>query len=411
MGFFYQVAIFFYGLILRLASFFNPKAKLWVSGRKDWRMQYAEKLRGIERPIWLHSASLGEFEQGRPVLEALRKRFPKAPIVLTFFSPSGFEIRKEWDGADVVLYLPLDTQKNAVDFIKLLNPRVAIFVKYEFWMNLLGVLKGKAIPTVLVSGIFRSSHVFLKPYGGWFRSKMQAFSHAFMQNEESCVLASEIGVSAELSGDTRFDRVLDIASHSFSVEIVKTFKGESVCIVAGSSWGPEEKALLSFAKENPSVKVVIVPHEIGEGHLQQIEASYGKMISRFSEVNKGKTESSQVLLVDQMGLLSRIFREADIALIGGGFGAGIHNTLEAAVYGVPVVFGPNYKKFIEAKGLIANGGAVSVQEPHKLINVLEALVNDDVQRKEMGAKAKAYVAERSGATLQVVSYLVENELV
>jgi 3-deoxy-D-manno-octulosonic-acid transferase len=326
-------------------------------------------------------------------------------------SPSGFEMRKDWEGADVVLYLPLDTQKNAVDFVQLLNPRVALFVKYEFWMNLLGVLKQKNVPTVLVSGIFRPSHVFLKPYGGWFRSRMKAFSHAFMQNEESCVLAKQIGISADLSGDTRFDRVLDIAAHSFSVEMVKTFKGESVCVVAGSSWGPEEKALLTFAKGNPSVKLVIVPHEIGEGHLQQIEASFGNMISRFSGINRGIAESRQVLLVDQMGLLSRIFREADIALIGGGFGAGIHNTLEAAVYGVPVVFGPNYEKFIEAKGLIANGGAVCVQEPHKLTNVLESLVSDDVQRKERGAKAKAYVAERSGATLQVVSYLAENELV
>lgn len=411
MGLFYQIGVFIYGLILRLASLFNPKAKLWVDGREDWRNQYAHKLHGVERPIWLHSASLGEFEQGRPVLEALRKRFPTVPIVLTFFSPSGFEIRKEWEGADVVLYLPLDTQKNAVDFIELLNPRVAIFVKYEFWMNVLGVLKQKNVPTVLVSGIFRSSHVFLKPYGGWFRSRMKAFSHAFMQNEESCLLAKQIGISSELSGDTRFDRVLDIASHSFSVEMVKTFKGDAVCVVAGSSWGPEEKALLTFAKENPSVKLVIVPHEIGEGHLQQIEASFGNIISRFSGINRGIAESSQVLLVDQMGLLSRIFREADIALIGGGFGAGIHNTLEAAVYGVPVVFGPNYKKFIEAQGLIASGGAVSVKEPQELVKAIESLVNDDVQRKERGAKAKAYVAERSGATLQVVSYLAENELV
>ncbi len=411
MGLLYQLGIFFYGLLLRLASVFNPKAKLWASGRVNWRSEYAEKLQGIERPIWLHCASLGEFEQGRPVLEALRKRFPKVPVVLTFFSPSGYEVRKEWDGADVVIYLPLDTRKNARYFVKLVNPRVALFVKYEFWMNMLGELKSKAIPTVLISGIFRPSHVFTKPYGGWFRSKMHAFSHAFMQNEESCKIAEEIGVSAEVSGDTRFDRVLDIASNSFSVEMVKVFKGDSICVVVGSSWGPEEKVLAQFVRANPSVKVVLVPHEIGEGHLQQIERLYSDRITRFLDMKMEDAESHQVLLVDQMGLLSRIFREADIAVIGGGFGAGIHNTLEAAVFGVPVVFGPNYEKFIEAKGLIACGGGISVKEPSELVRILESLVNDVSQRIERGKKAGDYVHERSGATDQIVTYLSDNELV
>ena len=409
MGFLYHLSMFLYGAGLQLASPFVPKAKLWVEGRKNWRDNYSSLLKNLDSPIWMHAASLGEFEQGRPVLEALKKHHPKRSIVLTFFSPSGFEVRKNWEGADLVIYLPLDTKKNALDFVSLLNPSVAIFVKYEFWMNTLGVLKERKVPTVLISGIFRSNHVFMKNYGGWFKRKMKAFTMTFMQNEESVAFAKTLGIPSQLSGDTRFDRVVEIAEKSQRVDPVHQFINGQPAIVAGSSWEPEEQLLGAFSLIRPDVKIVVVPHEIGEAHLKQIEAHFLGRCVRLSKLKD--SDSCQVLIVDQIGMLSRIYREATIAVLGGGFGAGIHNTLEAAVYGVPVLFGPKYDKFIEAHELIACGGGFSFATTTDLKEGLIRLLEASEECLQSGKAAKEYVEQKAGATKQIVAYLADNVLV
>lgn len=406
---FYSLSIFFYGLAIRLASLFNTKARLWISGRKNLFSELESKIKSSSQPIvWFHCASLGEFEQGRPLIEEFKKRNPSYRILLSFFSPSGFEVRKNYAGADIICYLPLDTKTNAKRFVALVNPSLVIFVKYEFWLNTLGEIRKKNIPHFLISGIFREDQIFFKSHGGMFREALKGFSFLFTQEKNSVELLKRIGITnATAAGDTRFDRVVDIASAAKDIQLAKLFSGnDGKVIVAGSSWPQDETLLFPVLSEALKIdwKLIIAPHELGETHLAAIENELHKngidqqLIIRFSKANEESVQGKKVLLIDNIGMLSSLYRYGNIAYIGGGFGKSIHNTLEAAVYGIPVVFGPRFEKFNEAKELIAAGGGFGVQTEQELQTVLQKLLSDKTMRENAGMKAGKFVKENTGAT-------------
>lgn len=352
----------------------------------------------------MHCASLGEFEQGRPVLEALREQHPGTPIVLSFFSPSGFEIRKDYEGANAVIYLPLDTRRNARMLTQLLQPKLALWVKYEFWLNHLNALHEADVPMVLFSGIFRPSQRFFKPWGGRFRAAIRQFSAVYVQDEESRRLLQSINVNAEVVGDTRFDRVCDIAEKGRPVEPVEQFTNGKLCLVAGSTWPADEALIARYLSEHSELelKVVLAPHEVDGDHIEAIEKRFGDDCVRYSALRPQNDAQPRVLIIDQIGLLSRIYRSGDMAYIGGGFGAGIHNTLEAAVFGIPVVFGPNYAKFKEARELIACGGAYSIERYEAFASTLDKWLQTPEARSKSGKAAGDYVHSQSGATPKIV---------
>ncbi len=391
----YTLSIRIYRLIILLASAFSSKAKKWINGRQAWENRFANQLPQDKSTVWFHCASLGEFEQGRPVIEAYRKQKPKAYIALTFFSPSGFEIRKNYDVVDLVCYLPADTPSNAKKFIHLLKPTQAYFVKYEFWFNYLNELKSNHIDTYLISGIFRDNQHFFKWYGGWFRSQLSAFTHFFLQNADSADLLQSIGLNNyTVCGDTRFDRVKELVVNSSEIPSIATFCQSKPTIVAGSTWPKDEELLLQVLDQFPETKVVIAPHEINANHINSIKELFGNRAGLYSE-----NEFNQaVLIVDSIGLLSSIYRYADWAYIGGGFGSGIHNTLEAVSYGIPVVFGPNYSKFQEAKDLIELKAGFSIKNGHELINIAKQFKEHPKQLKVAGEAGLKYVNKRTGAT-------------
>lgn len=397
----YNIGITLYGFILKIAALFNPKAKLFINGRKNIWQQMASQINDYDRPIWFHFASLGEFEQGRPVLEALKSQKAQQKIIVTFFSPSGYEIRKNYALADV-FYLPLDTRKNAERFIKLVNPQQAIFTKYEFWFHYFNELHKKQIPLYLISGIFRPNQTFFKWYGSFYRNMLKYISHFFVQNEESVSLLKNIGINqVSLSGDTRFDRVYENAHHPKSLPLIEKFCGDDNVFIAGSTWLPDEKLLIALTANNPNWKFIIAPHEIEETHIQEIENLFPNAI-KFSALNsqlkQHSTLNSQILIIDNIGMLSSLYQYGKIAYIGGGFGAGIHNTLEAAAFGLPVIFGPKYDKFQEAKDLIAIGAAKSISSEEELINAFE----NYKANKKASAAAKKYVEQQKGATEMII---------
>lgn len=404
---FYNLGIRLYSAAIRIAAPFNSKAGKWVSGRRGWREKIAAIANEIDRPIWMHCASLGEFEQGRPVLEAIRKNYPEISIVLSFYSPSGYDVRKDWEGADQVFYLPTDTTSNAEYLVETLKPRMAIWVKYEFWLNHFKALNDASVPLLLISGVFRDDQIYFKGYGASMAKRLKAIDHCFVQNESSTRLAESIGLSAEVTGDTRFDRVADIAAGSFSVGPVKTFTQGKPTVVLGSSWGKEESFMAKWCNEHrdAGIKVVVVPHEIGELHLSEIEKRFNEEVVRYSQLRPEST--GRILLVDQIGLLSRIYREADLAVIGGGFGAGIHNTLEAAVYNLPVIFGPKFDRFEEAKALIAKGGGASFSSYEGFAEFLSLLMTEKGRERleEMGVVAGQYVVSQTGATGRILEHI------
>jgi len=398
MSLLYQLGIFLYGSVIRFAALFNPKARQWLSGRKS----LFKDLQGanIENCLWMHCASLGEFEQGRPILEELRIRYPNYPILLTFFSPSGYEVRKNYAGADYVTYLPLDTKRNAIRFLQTVKPKMAVFVKYEVWHQFYREIGRREIPLFLISCIFRKDQIYFKKYGYWFRNTIGKISRIYTQDEKSLNLLKEIGVSSDFSGDTRFDRVLTILKSNEEMPDVKAFTEGFTTIVAGSTWPKDESVLLEFARKNKNIRLIIAPHEIGEDHIQGILSS-GKDAVKWSEWDG--FSSAQILVIDAIGKLSVIYRYADVAYIGGGFGKGIHNTLEAAVYGVPVIFGPNYQKFKEARDLIREGGGFSVHREKDLLDTLQSFVDNSEKRREAGKMAEEYVLKNAGATAKIVA--------
>lgn len=406
MAFLYNIGISAYTLAIRLASPFNEKASLWVKGRKKIRERIGTVKKGGHPLVWFHAASLGEFEQGRPVMEALKKALPEVRILLTFFSPSGYEIRKNYAGADFIFYLPADTPRNARHFIRSVRPDAAVFVKYEYWYNYLNQLHRQHIPIYLISAIFRKEQPFFRKWGGLHRKMLHFFTRLFIQDEESARLLSSIGVeSFEQTGDTRFDRVKQIADAARTIETVEKFLNGSPAVVCGSTWPPDEDLLLDYINRDESAfKWIIAPHEIGESHIKSILDKCKKRTVWYSQENSDLSEA-KVLIIDCIGLLSSIYRYGQIAYIGGGFGSGIHNTLEAAVYGIPVIFGPRYRKFNEAVRLIQTGGAFSIQNQTELDEVLDTLLQDDAITKTAGRKALEYVDSQLGATDVIMKFI------
>jgi len=396
----YNFGISLYKILLQVASLFNPKAKLFLKGRKNLPDTISKRINPSEKHIWFHFASLGEFEQGRPVLENLKENYPDKKMVITFFSPSGYEIRKDYAGAEGVFYLPLDTKKNAEEFVKLINPEIAIFTKYEFWYHYFSALNRHHVPLFLISGIFRPGQLFFKWYGGFYRRMLEYVNYFFVQNEESVRLLNSIHIeNVSLSGDTRFDRVAENAQSPKHLQTIADFCGDSKVFIAGSTWPQDEQLIATLIRENPDWKFIIAPHEIGTAHLDEI-INLIPGILRYTHL-EGINSTGKVLLIDNIGMLSSIYQYADIAYIGGGFGAGIHNTLEAAAFGLPVIFGPKYDKFQEAKDLIHLGAAISISSSTALSAAFSRLQNDH----NAGAVARNYVDIKKGSTEQILEHL------
>jgi 3-deoxy-D-manno-octulosonic-acid transferase len=402
----YDFFILFYSFIIRLASFWNPKAKSWVKGRVQFPEFNSEKKR-----IWFHCASLGEFEQGRPVLEALKVKFPQYEIVVSFFSPSGYEIRKNYPLADYVIYLPIDTPKNAEKLIQSINPALVIWVKYEYWFHYLRQLKTNNIPVILISGIFRKSQPFFKWYGKFWINILKSFSKVFVQDENSFDLLNGIGINnASLSGDTRFDRVKAIADENKQIPEIAAFTNNQFTIVAGSTWEDDENLIAPFIQNNKSIKFIIAPHEISPSNLNRLKAKLDNAIF-YSEWKNNMTSTNQVLIINNIGMLSALYKYASVAFIGGGFNkSGIHNTLEAAVYGKPVFFGPNYQKFAEAVSLVEKGGAFSVKSSSEFNERLTILMQNENKLVEASELSHAFVKSKIGATAIIINYVTENRL-
>ena len=392
----YSIGICIYGAFIFIASLFNEKAGLLRKGQHDAFRLLKEKLEQNARYVWFHAASLGEFEQGRPVIEQLKREQPDIKILLTFFSPSGYEVRKNYAGADIVSYLPLDTPNNAKRFVEMVKPTKAIFIKYEFWPNYLLALKAANVPVYSISAIFRQEQVFFKGYGKWYLRLLGSFKHIFVQDKVSLdLLESHQIKNASICGDTRFDRVYDLFKQAKQLPLIEEFvmNSEKV-IVAGSTWPKDEEILVRYLKLHPDVKLILVPHEVHYSHISEISNLLDGQFVRYSEATAENVKTTNCLVVDVIGILSSIYRYAHLAYIGGGFGVGIHNTLEAAVYGIPVVFGPNYRKFREARELMAVGGAFSI--PNYV--VLEAQLDSLFKDTKAGKLAGAYVKQNTGAT-------------
>ncbi len=396
----YTTGVRLFSLAVFFAALFNEKAKLLLLGRREiWAK--LKKLKNESSVIWIHCASLGEFEQGRPVIEALKQQSPGKKILLTFFSPSGYEVRKNYDLADVVCYLPSDTRRNARRLLKIVTPEAALFVKYEFWPNLFSVLSAHRIPIYSISSIFREKQLFFKWYGSWFKKALKAVSKFYVQDEISGELLRSIGYdNYVVAGDTRFDRVTAIVEKASEVPVARRFAQDAgMIVVAGSTWPADEDILIRYINQAPSgVKMIIAPHEVHESHVREIENKLNVPFFRFSQVEDSAQSEGRVLIVDTIGLLSAIYRYGHMAWIGGGFGKGIHNTLEAATYGIPVLFGPRYQKFKEARDLIEWGGGFSMDNYDDFFSLAEGFRENDQQRMESGSAAASYVKSMCGAT-------------
>lgn len=411
--FFYNLGIHLFKLTLKLVSPFNTKAKLWTEGRRGWRSNLKESVAkfGLEQSIWLHCASLGEFEQGRPVIEKIKKDFPDHKVVLTFFSPSGYEIQKNYPLADLVIYLPSDTPFNAKQFLNILQPKIAIFVKYEFWLNYLFELHKRSIPTFLISTVIKKHQTFFKWYGGNFRKALKTYHTIFTQDVYSLRLLKLLKVdSGSLAGDTRFDRVLQIGASPKSIPEIKQFSQNAFVVVAGSSWQKDEEYLIesySVLKEkNPSLKLIIAPHEIDKNNIDRLKNLLYKYKIPFHLFSDNLTTyTHSVLIVNAIGFLSSVYQYGTVAVIGGGFSDGIHNILEPTVYGLPVMFGPNFEKFNEAHELIDLKAAFTFSDSKDLTNHLHDFMSDAQELATASVLAKNYVLKNSGATDKIATVL------
>jgi len=405
----YDIGIRVYLFLVRIAAIRNRKASLWIKGRRNWYTGLTEGIGTEDEVIWFHCSSLGEFEQGRPLIEAIRRDYPRYKILLTFFSPSGYEKRKGYKGADYVAYLPADTAFNARKFVGALRLKAVYFIKYEFWFHFLLELSREEIPVYLVSGIFRENQVFFRKYGGWYRSFLHFFTHFFVQNNKSLELLKSIGINnVSVSGDTRFDRVLEIVQSASRFEKVARFAEGYRVIVAGSTWEPDEEILFEACQHfGDEVRWIIAPHEVTVERINRISRQFPGSV-RFSDCLSGREIPSGVIIVDTIGHLSALYRYAEIAYIGGGFGKGIHNTLEAAAYGRPVIFGPSYTKFQEAVDLVNCHSAFPVDSSDKLLSTISGLLSDKKLLISSGKSAETYVKSMSGATARVVDFTFKN---
>lgn len=414
----YNIVIYFVLWGIAIVSLFNEKVrKMWRGEREAFKI-LKQKVDPNAKYIWFHAASLGEFEQGRPLMERIRKDNPQYKILLTFYSPSGYEVRKNYEGADIICYMPVDTRLNAIRFLRLVRPVMAFFIKYEFWSNFLHILKHRNIPTYSVSSIFREDQVFFKWYGRSYAGVLKCFTRFFVQNEESKRLLEGIGITAvDVVGDTRFDRVLQIKEAAKQLPICEAFRtgvasSQSADVphhdfkvfVAGSSWPPDENIFIPFFNEHKDWRLLIAPHVIAEEHLKLILSLIkGKKVVRYTQTTPEEAAEADVLIIDCFGLLSSMYNYGDVAYIGGGFGVGIHNTLEAAVWNMPVIFGPNNKKFQEAQGLLKSGGGFEINTYEDFSGLMSSLMNDETFLKQAGDKAGAFVAHLAGATDKVLA--------
>lgn len=400
----YEIVISLYTLGVAVMSLFNDKVKkMWRGEREAFRVLRNSVDPG-SRYVWFHAASLGEFEQGRPIMERLRREHPELKILLTFFSPSGYEVRKNYEGADIICYLPLDTYFNARRFLNLVHPEVAFFIKYEFWWNYLHILKRRNVPVYSVSSIFRPNQVFFRWYGRTYSNVLKCFTRFFVQNEVSRQLLAKLGITeVEITGDTRFDRVLQIKSQAKSLPIVEAFRQDYKVFVAGSSWPPDEDIFIKYFNGRDDWKLIIAPHVIGEDHLQQILSKLKGKAVRYTEATLESVADAKILIIDCFGLLSSIYGYGHVSYVGGGFGVGIHNVLEAAVWNIPVIFGPNNERFQEAQDLLASGGGRQIDGYQKFESLMDSYIADDSLRKADGDKAAQYVSSKAGATRKILS--------
>ena len=410
MSLLYYFGIKVYYFLVLVFYLFSEKARLFVRGRRKLFQDLENKIHPNQRIVWFHCASLGEFEQGRPLIEEIKRRYPDIKILLTFFSPSGYEIRKNYKWADVVTYLPLDTPRNARRFLKIVQPEEVFFIKYEYWYFFLREIKKQNIPVFLVSAIFRKNQFFFKSYGAWFRKVLYYFDHIFVQNNASRKLLSDYQINhVTVSGDTRFDRVRKIAENARPIELVEKFKGDNYLLVAGSTWPKDEEILTRYFQETShSLKMIIAPHEVHESRINGLMSGLPeKQMLKFSEADEHSVMNTAVLVIDNIGLLSSLYRYGDIAYVGGGFGKGIHNILEPATFGLPVIFGPNHEKFSEALDLKRYGGAFAIDGYHSLKDLMDRLVERPDKITKAGKISRQYVENNTGGTARILLYVYD----
>ncbi len=406
----YNICITIYAKLVAIASLFNNKARLLNQGQKQTFSYLEQSIEQSQNIIWIHSASLGEFEQGRPIIEHIKREYSQYKILLTFFSPSGYEVRKNYTEADYICYLPFDTQKKASKFIEIVNPKIAFFIKYEFWRNYIEQLNKHNIPLYMVSCTFRPEQIFFKHniVAKWYRKTLKDIKFYFVQNEKSANLLNNIGINNyKITGDTRFDRVADIAKLNRQLPVIESFKANNKLIVIGSSWQADEEILINVIKSN-KYKVIIAPHEIKNSNIERI-IKYTDSAIKYTLIDKNSNlETSKLLIIDCIGLLSSIYQYADLAYVGGGFGVGIHNTLEAAMYNIPIVFGPNYKKFNEAVELINRNIAYSISSQKECSHIIEKLLSDNKKRQVIEHECKNFMQENIGATQKIIEKVFNN---
>jgi len=408
MRFLYSLFILIYACLIKTASLFSKKAKLWRNGRKNVFRKLEEKCADKKNIYWFHCASLGEFEQGKPLMEKINLSEQNATLLLTFFSPSGFEIKKNDPVADIISYLPIDTPKNAKKFIHIVKPQKVFFIKYEFWYNYMHELFTANIPFYYVSAIFRENQYFFKNYGKWFLNQLKQCSFFFLQNENSKKILNQYGITnASVTGDTRFDRVYDIAHQNYSLDFILSFKNEKKLLVAGSTWMPDEKLLSElFQKIQTGYKLVIAPHLIEKNHIEQIKKLFSSFsVVCFSEKEKKNLSNDQIMIIDTIGILSKIYKYADIAYIGGAFKTGLHNILEAAVFEKPIFFGPHYQKFNEAVDLVQKGAAFSITNANEMAQQMYVLQENPAHYHAVCETCKNYVAQNLNATHKILKIL------
>ena len=411
MKFLYKLGINLAALLLPVSRFFSPKMKLFVDGRKQSFAILENKIDKNQEYIWFHVASLGEYEQGLPVMEEIKAKYPEYKLLLTFFSPSGFEIRKNNKIADITIYLPLDTKQNVKRFLDLVQPKMVFFIKYEFWPNYLYELKNRNISTYLISGIFRQNQLFFKWYGGFYRKALQSFDHFFVQNNVSAQLLKSINFNnSTVNGDTRFDRVAQIVERVQPLDFIAEFKNNTTTIVIGSSWIDDENVYLLYLNNSKDIKFIIAPHNIKEEEITRLISKIDKKTVRYTNYKTEDLKDADVFIIDTIGLLTQIYAYADIAYVGGAFKTGLHNILEPATYGTPVVIGPKYSKFQEAKDLVALGSCLVVNNAEELTTTLNRLIADTDYRNELGTKNREFILKNKNAT-KVIMNFIENKIV
>ncbi len=406
--FIYNLLINFVSIVLQILSFFNPKLKLFVNGRKNVFSKIKSKINSNDKTIWFHAASLGEYEQGIPVIETIKIKFPNHKIIITFFSPSGYEVKKNNTLADLTIYLPLDTKFNAKKFLKLAHPQIAFFIKYEYWPNYLNELKKLDIKTYLISGIFRENQAFFKWYGRFYRNALYTFDYFFVQNESSKNLLQKIGFNNIIvSGDTRFDRVIAILNQNNTLDFIEQFKNNQTTIVVGSSWPKDENLIVKYINESTqNLKFIIAPHTINKQQIQELKNSILSKVVLFSEKENQDLATYKVFIIDTVGILTKIYSYASIAYVGGGFGnPGVHNILEPATFSIPIVIGPNFSHFAEATALVNQKGCISISNQEELTDALNLLINNDDEREEKGHICATFVQMNKGATNKILNQI------